>query len=298
MDLNEALRKVGRLARPGVLGIAGSRLEKQAARDLKDYFRSLAKRVRALELQGLASHESIGEARSAAEVLMQRAVRLERPTLVSVLEDSLRRAMLLSDTFDSHAGTSLVDRQRAKNDLPAIKEADFVEKIKEAEEPVTPQASLAADPNVDRLGLTGQDASDYAKKHAAELVTGIDGTTVKQMADLVGTGIEEQVGVPTLARWIDQMLDDNWAGRAETIASTEMNDAMSEAALRKMRRLNVQYKQIILSDDACEICQENADEDPLPVDELYSSGDLRAPFHPNCRCATTGSRGPDEVDEP
>lgn len=38
-------------------------------------------------------------------------------------------------------------------------------------------------------------------------------------------------------------------------------------------------------EDPCEVCQGNADDDIIPLDEEFSSGDQAPPAHPNCKCA-------------
>jgi hypothetical protein len=52
----------------------------------------------------------------------------------------------------------------------------------------------------------------------------------------------------------------------------------------------------VLAPDPCEICIENDDAGAIPIDELFPSGDLRTPFHPNCRCAVVGARPEENLD--
>ncbi len=95
------------------------------------------------------------------------------------------------------------------------------------------------------------------------------------------------------ARLITAALDDMTTARAQMIATTEMNAAMSEAAIQKMMRLGIAYKQWILGPNPCEICQGNEDAGAIEVDEEFPSGDERPPAHPNCECAVTGVRAPE-----
>ena len=161
--------------------------------------------------------------------------------------------------------------------------------------PKDPKRMRPASDAIDQLGETGQAAADWAATHSAELVVGIDQPTLEKMQAAVAQGISQRLGVPGTARLIRSTVEDMTVKRSQMIASTEMNSAFSEAALRKMERLGIEYKQIILAPDACEICTKNAADDPIPVDEAYASGDLRSPFHPNCRCAVVPSRPPGYV---
>lgn len=43
------------------------------------------------------------------------------------------------------------------------------------------------------------------------------------------------------------------------------------------------YK-IWVDNDGCDDCMENADQGPIPVDEVFQSGDYAPLAHPNCQC--------------
>lgn len=151
--------------------------------------------------------------------------------------------------------------------------------------------------------ITGQialDASAYAEQKAAELVVGINKTTKQRFADAVATGIEDQLGVDGISQLLRTIAKDMSTTRAETIASTEVNSAMSHATVEKLKTVGVEYKQwIIADDDADDICKGNEEDGPIPTGEAFSSGDFYPPAHPNCRCAVTGVRSPfDEAYDP
>ncbi len=169
------------------------------------------------------------------------------------------------------------------NVADALAAADKVQLLAEAD---------GEDDDTPLPGMTADHAAQYASTHAAELVTGLDATTQQAIADAVATGIEDRLGVPGTARLIRDTVDGMSTSRAEMIAATEMNDAMSYAFLRKLQINAVEYKQWILGPDPCEICEENADASPIPVDEDFPSGDDAPPAHPNCVCAVAGARTP------
>jgi len=149
----------------------------------------------------------------------------------------------------------------------------------------------------DKLGDVAKRAADWASSQAAELVTGIDETTIDRLASVIEQGIEEMRGPYGTGQLIRAEMEDMSVSRALTIASTEMNRAMSAATLDKLDFLGVEYKQWILDPDPCPICIDNADAGVIPASEEFPSGDDGPPAHPNCRCAVTGARAPDSEDQ-
>lgn len=74
--------------------------------------------------------------------------------------------------------------------------------------------------------------------------------------------------------------------RADIIARTEVQRAMSDAAVQAYRDLGVSYKHLLLApDDACTVCKGAEDDGVIPLDAPFSTGDVAPPFHPDCRCA-------------
>lgn len=248
-----------RIAQPGVLGAPGKRVEVRCASDLARYFRTLGAKIAAMDWSGVIKQDA-EHARSAAELLCAGTIRNASPGLLAVLTTNIYDAMMIADKQE------------------VLKEDD------------------TATNDIDRVGLSAREAADYAASHGASLVTGINAVTRTVVGDTVANGILEQTGVDGLSRDLRAIFEDMAKWRADMIATTEMNDAMSEAALLKMERLGIEFKQVILSPDACPICEDNAAQDPLPIDEMYDSGDLRPPFHPNCRCAVVGARPP-QIEE-
>jgi hypothetical protein len=266
--------------RPGLLGIGGKAVKARATKDLRSYFRSLKSEVKKLKLQQLASSDATmtaETAKHAATMRLQNTVRHARPVLQALLESNMVAAMLVADKISEHAEAT----QPTTGDVPLIP-PDLLDIGTEIED------------EIDRLGLSGQAAAAWAAKNAGQLIPGIDDYTIQLIADAVSEGIQEQLGVSGTAQLINQILDDMTSTRAATIATTEMNAAMSEAALQKLTRLGIAYKQWILGPNPCEICQDNEDAGAIEVDEDFPSGDARPPAHPNCECAVTGARAPED----
>lgn len=257
------------LARPGLLGIVGQTLERKFTAQLKQYFQALGRRIGGLELEKIAASETTVElARHAVEMKLQNPLRTLSPLLKGVLELNIADGMLRAQSIHHFA------------------EADD-------DEGTDPNAP-GADSTVSYT--TGEEASLYASVRTGELVTGINQTTQIRIADMIAQGIEERLGVDGTASLLRQVLSDMVASRARTIASTEMNDAFSEATMRKLDRMEVEYKQWITAGACCDDCAENEDASPIPIDDEFPSGDDRPPAHPNCRCAVSGARAPVEVN--
>lgn len=244
--------------RPGLLGLVGKTVLKQCQRDLSDHFCSLGKRIVEMKFEDMADpkREIVEDhARHAVEMRMHNLLRGRQPLLKALLHVNILAAI------------------EAANKISLIAEAD--------DEPV-----------IEYPGMTADQAATYATQQVDEIITGLDATTVQSIQDAVGTGISQHLGVPGTAKLIKDVVDGMPTWRSEMIASTQMNDAMSQAYLAKLKRNAVDYKQWILGPNPCDACEENAAASPIPVDEDFPSGDDAPPAHPNCVCAVAGAREP------
>lgn len=252
---------IEKLKRPGILGVAGMNAERDFRRALMNYFQILGRRVAALKLEALVDTHEKNLARQAVEMRLHNTLRTLTPLLTQTIEAALTDGMMRAD----------------KNHHFAEAEGD----------PIFPDPPPM---------LTGEEAALWASVHAGELVSGINDTTQELIADAVEQGIEDSLGVNGTARLIRSTLEDMTVVRSQMIASTEMNAAFSEATMRKLDRLGVEYKQWITSPgNVCDECSENEDASPIPLDDDFPSGDPAPPAHPNCRCAVTGARAPDDA---
>ena len=145
------------------------------------------------------------------------------------------------------------------------------------------------------------EAIAYAKNHItkAKLVDGINEETRRQISKIVSDGIKNKRGIPGIKSDIRHKLD--WmsrgapsdikglslASRAEMIARTETNTALSQASLDRMHDMGVSGKEwITIGDDrVSDDCMMNESDGPIPVDQAFSSGVMSPPQHPNCRCS-------------
>ena len=141
-------------------------------------------------------------------------------------------------------------------------------------------------------GPAAIEAAQFAAVTAAQLVTGINRTTQKRMAELIAKGIRDKLGVEGTGRLIRRELLEMSVRRSNLIATTEINDAMSEAMLRKMVQRNAPGKGTVLSVNPCPICIGNHADGAIPLGQAFRSGHQRTPFHPDCRCTLVTRRLP------
>lgn len=258
---------VEKINKPGVMSLAGQLSEKRCAKAMAAYFRLIGTEVKQAHLERLAvSATSKETGRAAAEHRVKQIVRRKTHLLNEVLEDQIERAFLLA----------------AKQNH--MHEADGDEDLTVG----------------DTSGQLSQDAADYAAKKAAQSVVGINATTVKLIADTVAQAVGLQMSPADLSRDLRDLLDGMTKWRADAIARTEMSDAFGEAAIQRLNRNEIEYKQLILSPGACPICESIADNGPVPIDEPFVDDDGeeydRSPIHTNCRCATVGAHGPEDEE--
>jgi hypothetical protein len=145
-------------------------------------------------------------------------------------------------------------------------------------------------------------AVEYAEARGAEMVgmKWVDGelvenpdaewviteTTRDTLNQLIQDAFEEGKTPEELAQAIEDS-EDFSITRARNIARTELADAQSSGELEAMKESGVVTgKSVLLAEDACELCQENADAGVIDLDEDFPSGDDVPSFHPGCKCGT------------
>jgi hypothetical protein len=271
--------------KPGIMSLVGIRRENACRKDVAAYFDVLWQELEKEELVKVAG-ETPDSALHTAYMKIRRAMRQAQPVLLHALSGHIYLALLDGDK---------VARRQMKQEF---KEAGPQTTPPPPPPPDQPSLFDTIMKSIDTIGITGQQAADYAAQRAATQVRGINDTTLKILRQAIQDGIEQQLGVDGLSRLIRDSFRSMSVTRAKMIASTEMNDAFSEAAIRNMKRLGVEYKQLILAPDACPICDSIESKGPIPVDEPFVDFEGeeydRTPIHPNCRCATVGARPPEE----
>lgn len=133
-------------------------------------------------------------------------------------------------------------------------------------------------------------AIDWAEKHGATLVKGLDEETKKRLAHTISQGIENKRGIPGLARDIRGTFTDMSKYRSQVIARTETANALSQSSLDSMNDMGIDGKEWIWGGDEWDECGENEAQGVIPVGQAFSSGDMAPPAHPNCICAIAPAR--------
>lgn len=122
----------------------------------------------------------------------------------------------------------------------------------------------------------------------------IDETTRKRMITLIRDSRLSLDSLDDLATMIEAEFEGISATRAFQIANTETNQAMSTAQQAFLEENGFKTKQWIpAGPSTCAVCQGNADDGPIPLDQAFSSGDMTPPGHPGCECYEDAG---DEID--
>lgn len=125
-----------------------------------------------------------------------------------------------------------------------------------------------------------KDQSNYLLHKSA-----IDETTRKRMITFIRDSRLSMVDINQLAEDIADEFKGISETRAFLIANTETNQAMSTAQDAFLKENGVKTKVWIpAGPSTCPICQGNADQGPIPVDDSFDSGDTTPPGHPGCEC--------------
>ncbi len=135
-------------------------------------------------------------------------------------------------------------------------------------------------------------AIDWAEKHAATLVKGLDEETKKRLAHTISQGIENKRGIPGLSRDIRTTFGDMSKHRSELIARTETANALSTASLDSMGDMSITGKEWVTAGDSdvSDDCLGNEAQGVIPVGQMFSGGVGAPPQHPDCRCSLAPAR--------
>ena len=140
-----------------------------------------------------------------------------------------------------------------------------------------------------------QQAIDWAEKHGATLVKGMDEETKRRLAHTISQGIENKRGIPGLSRDLRSTFTDMSKYRSELIARTETASALSQASLDTMDDMEIDGKEWVTSGSVFsqeDECGENEAQGVIPVGQAFSSGHHAPPAHPDCECAIAPARLP------
>lgn len=255
----------------------------------------------------------LGEKRM--DVRLRRALRAIGRQVASALVEQVSHVLKATPAEDAMAAAAL---------SVAIEEADWTLLINPTEEQLRRVAQDGARRALLALGVTDegvteqvfQDAADWAKERAAELVgktynaagelvdnpaadMAITDATRTELQALVSTAIEEGQSAQDLADAIEGSLSFS-PERALLVARTEIIRANNAGHLGAFQASGVvQEKEWSTAEDGdvCPECMGNEEQGPIPLDSAFESGDAHAPAHPNCRCVIVAVVEEQPVDE-
>ena len=135
-------------------------------------------------------------------------------------------------------------------------------------------------------------------------IKGMNDTTLDRVGTLLADSLESGAAYTELARNLlkdqitNRVVQD--AARASTIAVTEMSRALNTATVDNYNSFGVEKVEWLAIDTGvCEICPANEAQGPIPIGQMFESGDTEPPAHPNCRCTILPvvAEGPEMTDE-
>lgn len=255
--------------------------------------------------------------RSAIQIQRQRLTRAVKRQLRAMAGEVQKTVAPLIGTDGMTAG-KMLDAIDLKGQYK-----DFAQAVQDplkraaADSVVNSTKALKKDADPIGVGITEGFVNDYADAYAqergAEMVgmRWVDGELVEnpdavwQITDETRTGIVGLLDRTINEGWsVDQFataLTDAYAfsaKRAETIARTETRLADSKGNLAGWKRSGVVAQKVWLpsNDGCCDVCQANADQGAIDIDDDFDSGDDSTPGHPNCECVIAPVVGDEEND--
>lgn len=107
----------------------------------------------------------------------------------------------------------------------------------------------------------------------------------KETYNELGTALADSLALGLSPERAAKLINDKIRNpkRSLTIAITELNRAMSSAAIERYRQAELEYMEWQTS-DPCPICAQNSGQ-VVQIGGTFASGNTQTPAHPNCRCA-------------
>jgi len=144
--------------------------------------------------------------------------------------------------------------------------------------------------------LEHPEAVNYLRNHGANQVTRIRETTREQLRTILTQAANEGWSYDKTAKAIRQRYRHFGKERARNIAIYELGDGYEAGNLVVAKDLQAggleMQKSWLPAANPCPICQGNAAESWIPLDQAFSGGSDRAPGHVRCRCSTLFRRKP------
>lgn len=221
---------------------------------------------------------------------------------VKAMAKKLPKWMVEDEAFDDKRVTQWVeDNQKSmakyvsQKDIYSVLIAAFTYSVESFYQRQGVKLQKAAGPSV-TFELTNQYYLDALQDQANYLLnkSSIDETTRTRMINLIRDTRTGMATIDELAEVIVSEFEGISDTRAFMIANTEANQAMSSAQQAFLVENGFKTKVWIpAGPNTCSICQGNADDGPIALNEDFSSGDSHPPGHPGCECYEDAG---DEID--
>ena len=126
----------------------------------------------------------------------------------------------------------------------------------------------------------------WIKARGGELIKSIADTTLDELRITLAEGVTLGEKIPKLASRVSAVYDNAKGYRAVRIARTEAITASNQGALQAYKQSGVvEKKEWLLAADACDICIEQAQAGPIPIEDNFPGGYDAPTAHPNCKCS-------------
>lgn len=135
------------------------------------------------------------------------------------------------------------------------------------------------------FGLKNQALIDYFDNYSNLLITSVDDTTKKWIADVIQRGKDNLLNPFEIADLLVESGEDMSKDRAEKIVLTETAKAMTVVEIEAARRYNIVSKvwRTSLDERVCPICQP-LDGKHIDLLGMFDSQTAGPPAHVRCRC--------------
>lgn len=138
-----------------------------------------------------------------------------------------------------------------------------------------------------------QEAFEDSLRAYKEQLVGITDTLQRRLGSIAVEALKGSTSAADFAQRLKRAWLEFAQEHAILIVDHEWAVATGEAALLAYDLLGVKTKSWVTAGDGdvCVVCEANAAEGPIPIDEDFPSGHHMHPAHPHCRCEVQTSEG-------
>jgi len=142
---------------------------------------------------------------------------------------------------------------------------------------------LAAPP-FDASAMLPDSVVKRAMEHAGELVKGVTDDTAKQLSTVIADALKTNKSPTQLAKILRDRFEEIGSYKSKLIAEHEMAEAISEGAYEANKAVGADEKESLQTTDFPDFCADNEADGRIPMDQAFSSGHMRPPYHIGCHC--------------